>query len=75
MAELVLVEIPGAVDGPVAEGAGSGEAERTGCERVLEVVTDLRYVLLVLLSNEELWLCCILILGSLLGPLFLFCLV
>jgi len=39
-------EIPGAVDGPVAEGAEAGEAEGAGGEGVVEVVADLCWWLL-----------------------------
>lgn len=37
---LGLEQLPGAVDGPVAEVAVSREAERTGSERVVEEVSD-----------------------------------
>lgn len=37
---LVLEELPGAVDRPVAEVAGSGEAEGARGERVVEEVAD-----------------------------------
>lgn len=37
---LGLVELPGAVDGPMTKVTGSGEAEGTGSERVPEEVAD-----------------------------------
>ncbi len=37
---LGLEQLPGAVDGPVAEVAVSREAERTGSERVVEEIAD-----------------------------------
>lgn len=37
---LRLQQLPGAVDGPVAEVAVTGEAEGTGGERVMEEVAD-----------------------------------
>lgn len=40
LTELGLVEVPGAVDRPVAEVAGSREAERTRREGVPEEVAD-----------------------------------
>jgi hypothetical protein len=33
-------QLPGAVDGPVSEVTVAGEAEGTGCERVVEEVAD-----------------------------------
>lgn len=33
-------ELPGAVDGPVAEVAGTGEPEGPGVDWVLEVIAD-----------------------------------
>lgn len=37
---LGLEQLPGAVDGPVAEVAVAGETERTGGQRVIEKVAD-----------------------------------
>jgi hypothetical protein len=39
-AELMLVELPRTVDGPVPERAQAGEAERTRSEWVLEEIPD-----------------------------------
>lgn len=41
VARLGLVQLPGAMDGPVTEGAEAGEAQWAGGLGVLEVVADL----------------------------------
>lgn len=52
-AALVDIAVPGAVDGPVAEEAGAGEAEGPRGEGVLEVVADVCWAMVV--SMEGMW--------------------
>ena len=66
---LRLVELPGAMDGPVAQGAVAGEAQRTWRQGMLEVVADecSEDTLAIIMANSGIG-AFIQILGSLLAP-------
>ena len=55
LALLRLEQLPGAVDGPVAEEAVAGKAERARGERVVEEVADERWNFILVRFNCTLY--------------------